>query len=53
MCLPEVYNEKGSVLARNLSTYEKYYIESGKTNNKYLQVGYVAGTLRVIEFQFV
>ena len=50
MLFAEVYNGKGSVWARNLSTYEKYYNESGKTNNKYPQVGYVAGTLRVIEF---
>ena len=41
-CLPEVYNEKGSVWARNLSTDEKYDNKSSKTNNKWPQVGYVA-----------
>ena len=40
-CLLEVYNEKGSVWARNLSADEKYDKESGKTNNKQPQVGYV------------
>ena len=39
--LPEVYNEKGSFWARNLSTDEKYDNKSGKTNNKWPQVGYV------------
>ena len=41
-CLPEVYNEKGCVLAKNISTDEKYDNESGKTNNKWQQVGYAA-----------
>ena len=41
-CSPEVYNEKGSVWARNLSTDEKYDNERGKTNNKWPQVGYLA-----------
>ena len=40
--LPEVYNENGSVWARNSSTDDKYDNKSGKTNNKWLQVGYVA-----------
>ena len=40
-CLPEVYNEKESVWARNLSIDEKYDNESGKTNNKWPQVGYI------------
>ena len=33
---------KGSIWARNLSTGEKYDNKSGKTNNKWPQVGYVA-----------
>ena len=37
-CLPQVYNEKGSVWASYLSTDEKYDSESGKTNNKWPQV---------------
>ena len=40
-CLPEVYNEKESVWARNLSFDEKYDNESCKTNNKWPQVGYI------------
>ena len=48
-CLPEVYNEKGSVWARYLSTDEKYDNESGKTNNKWPHVG----KLRVIEYIFL
>ena len=41
-CLPKLYNEKGSVWARNLSTDEKYDNESGKTNKTWPQVGYDA-----------
>ena len=50
-CLPKVYKEKGSVWASNLSTDEKYDNESGKTNNKWPQVGYIARDRR-IEFHF-
>ena len=46
--MPEVYNGKESVWARNLRTDEKYDNESGKTNNKWTQVV----TLHVIEFHF-
>ena len=46
-CLPDVYNEKGSVWARNLSTDENNDNESGKTNYKWPQVGYAAEKIGV------
>ena len=54
-CVPEVYNEKGSVWARILSTDEKYNEKSVKTNNKWPQVGYVAcdqGSYRNMKTKF-
>ena len=49
LCLPEAYNEKGSVWVSYLSTDEKYDRESGETPKK---MAASRGRLCVIKFHF-